>query len=49
MEVGKYAYAPLLVTEPLLREFLTLLEAAQEDLNRRWNGQGTLGCRADHA
>ena len=49
VEVGKYAYPPLHVTGPLLREFLTLLEAAQEDLNRRWNGQGIRGCHADRA
>lgn len=31
------------VTEPLLREFLALLEKVQEELNSRWNGQGNSG------
>jgi hypothetical protein len=39
----------LLATEPLLREFLVLLEAAQAELNQRWNGQKNAGCHADHA
>ncbi|WP_189931236.1 hypothetical protein [Streptomyces aurantiogriseus] len=37
------------VTEPLLHEFLTLLEAVQDELNQRWNGQGKSGWRADRA
>ncbi len=37
------------VTEPLLREFLTLLEGVQEELNQRWNGQGKAGFHADRA
>ncbi|WP_314222954.1 hypothetical protein [Streptomyces zaehneri] len=37
------------ITEPLLREFLVLLEAIQEELNSRWNGQGNFGRRVDHA
>ncbi|MEV6182305.1 hypothetical protein ACIHAR_31930 [Streptomyces sp. NPDC052016] len=37
------------VTESLLREFLALLEAAQEELNQRWNGQEKPGCHADLA
>ncbi|WP_264926841.1 hypothetical protein [Streptomyces sp. A012304] len=37
------------VTEGLLREFLTLLEAAQEDLNRRWDGQENSRRHADLA
>ncbi|MFJ4619922.1 hypothetical protein [Streptomyces sp. NPDC088812] len=39
----------LQVTESLLREFLVLLEAAQEELNQRWNGQEKSGCHADRA
>lgn len=37
------------VTESLLREFLALLEAAQEELNQRWNDQEKSGCHADCA
>jgi hypothetical protein len=37
------------VTESLLREFLTLLEAAQAELNQRWNGQQNSGRRVDRA
>ncbi|WP_328780981.1 hypothetical protein OHT68_19470 [Streptomyces canus] len=33
------------VTEPLLREFLVLLEEVQEDLNSRWNGRENSGRR----
>jgi hypothetical protein len=33
------------VTEPLLREFLALLEEVQEELNSRWNGQENSGRR----
>ena len=33
------------VTEPLLREFLALLEEVQEELNSRWNGQKNSGRR----
>ncbi|WP_406219028.1 hypothetical protein [Streptomyces canus] len=33
------------VTEPLLREFLALLEEVQEDLNSRWNGRENSGRR----
>ncbi|MFF1303498.1 hypothetical protein [Streptomyces sp. NPDC058307] len=36
------------VTEPLLREFLTLLEEAQKELNLRWNGQENSGRRVQH-
>lgn len=36
------------VTEPLLREFLALLEEVQEDLNSRWNGQDESGRRVPH-
>lgn len=32
------------VTESLLREFLTLLDAAQEELNQRWNRQRNSDC-----
>ncbi|MEV1067696.1 hypothetical protein [Streptomyces sp. NPDC050263] len=35
--------------EPLLREFLALLEAIQEELNSRWNGQEYSGRQADRA
>jgi hypothetical protein len=31
------------ITEPLLRDFLELLEAMQEELNSRWDGQGRFG------
>ena len=34
-------------TESLLREFLTLLEAVQEELNQRWTDQANSDCRAD--
>ncbi|MFI1925772.1 MULTISPECIES: hypothetical protein [unclassified Streptomyces] len=37
------------ITEPLLREFLALLEAIQEELDSRWNGQGNFGRHVDHA
>jgi hypothetical protein len=43
------ARVELQVTESLLREFLTLLEAAQEELNQRWNGQGNSACHTDRA
>ncbi|MER5752354.1 hypothetical protein [Streptomyces sp. NPDC002088] len=36
----------LRVTESLLSEFLMLLDAAQEELGRRWNGQVFSGCHA---
>jgi hypothetical protein len=36
------------VTEPLLLEFLALLEELQEELNSRWNGQGHSGRRVQH-
>jgi hypothetical protein len=35
------------VTQPLLHEFLALLEAAQEELNQRWDAQEKPGCHAD--
>ncbi|WP_159027515.1 MULTISPECIES: hypothetical protein [unclassified Streptomyces] len=34
-------------TESLLREFLTLLEAVQEELNQRWTAQANSDCHAD--
>lgn len=37
----------LQVSESLLREFLTLLEALQEELNQRWGNQEGSDCRAD--
>jgi hypothetical protein len=46
---GDGARVELRVTEPLLNEFLTLLDAAQEELSRRWNGQGHSSCHAAHA
>ncbi|MFI6034003.1 hypothetical protein ACIBBD_07510 [Streptomyces sp. NPDC051315] len=46
---GDGARVELLVTESLLREFLTLLEAAQEELNQRWKGREDSGCHADRA
>jgi hypothetical protein len=36
------------VTEPLLREFLALLEEVQDELNSRWNGQDKSGRRVQH-
>ncbi|MEU0213296.1 hypothetical protein [Streptomyces canus] len=33
------------ITEPLLREFLALLEDVQEELNSRWNGEKNSGRR----
>jgi hypothetical protein len=36
------------VTEPLLHEFLALLEKVQEELNSRWNGQDKSGRRVQH-
>lgn len=35
------------VTESLLMEFLTLLDAAQEELNQRWSGQRKSDCHTD--
>ncbi|WP_307524280.1 hypothetical protein [Streptomyces umbrinus] len=43
---GDGARVELWVTESLLGEFLTLLDAAQEDLSRRWNDQGRSGFHA---
>lgn len=43
------AQAEIHVTESLLREFLALLEAAQEELNQRWNGHENSGCHAHRA
>ena len=43
------AQVELQVTDSLLREFLTLLEATQEELNQRWNDQEESGCYADRA
>jgi hypothetical protein len=40
---GEGARVELWATESLLGEFLTLLEAAQEELSRRWNDQGRSG------
>ena len=37
------------VTDSLLREFLTLLETTQEELNQRWSDQEKSGCHADRA
>ncbi|MEU3414426.1 hypothetical protein ABZ760_24695 [Streptomyces sp. NPDC006658] len=35
--------------ETLLREFLALLEAAQEELNQRWSAQENTDCHSDRA
>ncbi|MGW0826545.1 hypothetical protein [Streptomyces sp. NPDC002845] len=43
---GDDARVELRVTDSLLSEFLTLLNAAQEELSRRWNDQGHSGCHA---
>jgi hypothetical protein len=43
---GDDAQSERQVTEPLLREFLALLEEIQEELNSRWNGQENSGRRA---
>ena len=40
------AEVELRVTEPLLSELLTLLDTAQEELNRRWNSQVRSDCHA---
>jgi hypothetical protein len=55
--VRKYTYVhglahselELQVTDSLLREFLTLLEATQEELNQRWSDQEKSGSHADRA
>ncbi|MFD9391115.1 hypothetical protein ACFWBB_10395 [Streptomyces sp. NPDC060000] len=47
--VGDGAWAEHLITEPLLRDLFGLLEAIQEELNSRWNGQGNLGRNANSA
>jgi hypothetical protein len=49
LEVGHRPRVEPQVTESLLREFLTLLEAAQEELNQRWNGHASSGCHADRS
>jgi hypothetical protein len=43
------AQVELQATDSLLSEFLTLLEAAQQELNQRWNDQEKSGWRADRA
>ncbi|MEV6393916.1 hypothetical protein AB0M39_03895 [Streptomyces sp. NPDC051907] len=40
------ARVELRVTESLLSDFLTLLDAAQEELSRRWSDQGRSGFHA---
>ncbi|MET8168556.1 hypothetical protein ABZT34_30635 [Streptomyces sp. NPDC005329] len=47
--VGGGAWAEHQMTEPLLRDFLALLEAIQEELNSRWNGPGNFGHHANNA
>jgi hypothetical protein len=37
------------VTEPILREFLVLLEEIQQELDARWNCAEGSGPAADHA
>ncbi|MFD5269195.1 hypothetical protein [Streptomyces sp. NPDC058335] len=44
---GGGALVELQNTQSMLREFLVLLEAAQEELNQRWNDQEKSGCHAD--
>lgn len=44
---GKGAWNGPQVTQTLLREFLALLEAAQEELNQRWDAQEKSGCHAN--
>ncbi|MFD7706669.1 hypothetical protein ACFV6E_30670 [Streptomyces sp. NPDC059785] len=45
---GDGARVELQVTEELLSELLTSLDAAQEELWRQWNGQGRSHRRAAH-
>ncbi|MGX1274785.1 hypothetical protein [Streptomyces phaeoluteigriseus] len=45
---GGTARAERRVTEPLLREFLALLEEIQGELDARWQGQGNSGSRVRH-
>ncbi|MFD9318003.1 hypothetical protein ACFWDQ_09865 [Streptomyces sp. NPDC060053] len=47
--IGGGAWVEHQITEPLLREFLALLEAIQEELDSRWNGQENFGRHVDHA
>ncbi|MGW0870888.1 hypothetical protein ACWD3Z_10370 [Streptomyces sp. NPDC002740] len=47
--IGGGAWVERQITEPLLREFLALLEAIQEELNSRWSGQENFGRHVDHA
>jgi hypothetical protein len=35
-------------TESLLGDFLTVLDAVQEEINQRWNGQGRSGRHIPH-
>ena len=41
--IGDGARVERRVTEPLLREFIALLEAIQGELDSRWNGQQSSG------
>lgn len=47
--IGDGAWVERQITEPLLREFLALLEAIQEELDSRWSGHVNIGRRVDHA
>ena len=47
--IGDGARVERQVTEPLLREFVALLEAIQEELDSRWNGQEGSGRHVDRA
>ncbi|MGW2050670.1 hypothetical protein ACWCPF_36660 [Streptomyces sp. NPDC001858] len=47
--IGDGAWVERQVAEPLLREFLALLEEIQEELNSRWNGQEYAGRHMDRA
>lgn len=35
-------------TESMLGDFLTVLDAVQEEINQRWNGQGRSGRHSPH-
>ncbi|MEU5275898.1 hypothetical protein AB0G87_05745 [Streptomyces asoensis] len=47
--IGDGAWVERQITEPLLREFLALLEAIQEELDSRWSGHVNIGRRVDQA
>ncbi|MFJ6832753.1 hypothetical protein [Streptomyces sp. NPDC091209] len=45
---GDGARIELRDTRPLLDDFLTVLDAVQEEINQRWNGQGRSGRHSPH-